>query len=161
MGFYPVTPGSNEFAIGAPQFPEINMKLQVNGQEKNLKIKANNLSEENQYVKAVYLDGKKVDRLFIHYFDLIKASEVLVEMADAKAMGKVHTHTDKLKVYASHGKIHFTSVAEATVEGYNLMGQKIMQQNVTAGLNTINAPQSGVLLVKVGNNPIEKVIIEQ
>ena len=49
MGFYPVTPGSNEFAIGAPQFPEIRITLNVNGKNKTLTIKAKNLSEKNNY----------------------------------------------------------------------------------------------------------------
>nr|WP_051697781.1 GH92 family glycosyl hydrolase [Prevotella sp. 10(H)] len=85
MGFYPVTPGSNEFAIGAPQFPEIRMKLQIDGEEKILTIKANNLSEENKYVKGVYIDNKKIEKSFINYFDLIKAKQVTFEMGNEKS----------------------------------------------------------------------------
>ena len=160
MGFYPVTPGSNEFAIGAPQFPEIVMKLQVNGQEKNLKIKANNLSEENQYVLAVYIDGKKLDKWFINYFDLINANELLFEMGNASDIAKIHPFTDEQNIYVSQGKIHFTSFDGDTVQVYNLMGQKIIQQNIIAGLNTIDTLQDGIFFVQIDSNPVEKVIVK-
>jgi len=81
MGFYPVTPASNEFAIGAPQFPLIKIKLSVKN-NKQLTIRANNISKENKYIKAVYLDDKRIDKPVINYFDLIKASELRFEMTD-------------------------------------------------------------------------------
>lgn len=78
MGFYPVTPGSNEFAIGAPQFPEITLRLQ----DHDLTIKAENLSEDNKYVQSVFLDGKKVLTPFLNYFDLIRAKEIRFMMGN-------------------------------------------------------------------------------
>ena len=38
MGFYPVTPGIEKFAIGAPQFPEFTLRLKHNGKAKTFKI---------------------------------------------------------------------------------------------------------------------------
>ena len=78
MGFYPVTPGSNEFAIGAPQFSEIKIRLK----DHDLLIKADNLSEENKYVQSVFLDGKKILKPFVDYFDLIGAKEIRFVMND-------------------------------------------------------------------------------
>ncbi|MFR2070440.1 MAG: glycoside hydrolase domain-containing protein [Bacteroides nordii] len=66
MGFYPVTPRSNEFAIGAPQFSEIKVRLK----DHDLLIKVDNLSEENKYVQSVFLDGKKILKPYVDYFDL-------------------------------------------------------------------------------------------
>lgn len=86
MGFYPVTPGSNEFAIGAPQFPEIQLELTVNGKAKTLTIKADNLSERNKYIKDIYIDEKKSDSSFINYFDLINARTIRFVMSDKPAM---------------------------------------------------------------------------
>ncbi len=85
MGFYPVTPGSNEFAIGAPQFPEFKVRLTVDNRPKTLTIKAENLSEKNRYVQAVYVDEKRLDSPFINYFDLINADTVRFVMCDAPA----------------------------------------------------------------------------
>jgi putative alpha-1,2-mannosidase len=84
MGFYPVTPGSNQLVMGAPQFPLFKMKLNIDGKEKLLTIRANHLSEKNQYVQSVYLDNKKLESLFINYFDLIQATELRFEMGEKK-----------------------------------------------------------------------------
>lgn len=54
MGFYPVTPASGLYSIGAPQFPYIAMNLQ-NGNK--LVIKATGLSAQNKYVKSVTFNG--------------------------------------------------------------------------------------------------------
>jgi predicted alpha-1,2-mannosidase len=91
MGFYPVTSGSNEFAIGAPQFPLIKIKFPVNNNQ--LTIRANNLSKENKYVKSVYLDNKRIEKPFINYFDLIKATELRFEMTD-KPVADAFSHTN-------------------------------------------------------------------
>ena len=82
MGFYPVTPGSNEFAIGAPQFPEIRITLNVNGKNKTLTIKAKNLSEKNKYIREIFIDNKQLNRPFINYFDLINAETIRFIMTD-------------------------------------------------------------------------------
>ncbi|GHT60484.1 alpha-1 2-mannosidase [Bacteroidia bacterium] len=80
MGFYPVTPGSNEFAVGAPQFPVIRMKLQHQGTEKILTIKANHFSEENKYVQSVTIDGKPSGKWFFSYDEIMNAKEIVFEM---------------------------------------------------------------------------------
>jgi predicted alpha-1,2-mannosidase len=70
MGFYPVTPASGEYAIGAPQFPKLTLHYNVNGQAKTLTIIANQLSEKNKYVQQVTLDGKKIEHPFLSHADL-------------------------------------------------------------------------------------------
>lgn len=78
MGFYPVTPGSNTFALGAPQFPQ--MTLQLAGHR--LTIVAQGLSESNQYVKQVLVDGRPLTRPFIDYATLIHARKLCFIMTD-------------------------------------------------------------------------------
>lgn len=51
MGFYPVDPISKEYIIGAPQLKEMILRLEGG---KNFIIRAEGLSEENKYVKAVF-----------------------------------------------------------------------------------------------------------
>ncbi|HOW90036.1 MAG TPA: GH92 family glycosyl hydrolase, partial [Elusimicrobiales bacterium] len=58
MGFYPVTPGTDIYAIGAPQFPEMTLKLTAGGKPRELRIIARNLSEENKYIQSVTLNGR-------------------------------------------------------------------------------------------------------
>jgi putative alpha-1,2-mannosidase len=67
MGFYPVTPASGMYSIGAPQFPYIALNLQ-NGNK--LVIKATNLSAQNKYVKEVMFDGKLIKNHMISHEDI-------------------------------------------------------------------------------------------
>jgi predicted alpha-1,2-mannosidase len=82
MGFYPVTPGTEVFAIGAPQFPELTLKLSKDGKSKLFKIIANNLSEDNMYIKSVSLDGNRIKEPFITYTQIIKGNRLVFEMGE-------------------------------------------------------------------------------
>lgn len=78
MGFYPVTPGSNIFAIGAPQYPEINVKVGADGH--NLTIRAEGLSEENKYIDRMEIDGVPHAGNFLTWDDLTGAREIVFHM---------------------------------------------------------------------------------
>ncbi len=51
MGFYPVTPGSDQYVVGAPLFKKITLKL-----ENGKKVILN--APENKYIQSVTFDGK-------------------------------------------------------------------------------------------------------
>lgn len=68
LGFYPVCPGSNDYAIGSPCSPKSVMHLS-NG--KDVTITAENLSDENIYIQSLEINGKKWNSPFLHY-DQIK-----------------------------------------------------------------------------------------
>ena len=72
MGFYPMTPGSGRYEFGAPQLPLIRLKLDGH----TLTVRADGLSEENMYVKEIYVDGKRWDRLYITHEELLRAREI-------------------------------------------------------------------------------------
>lgn len=80
MGFYPITPGTEVFAIGAPQFPELALKLNHKGKAKDFIILANNLSDENKYIQSVKLDGKRINEPFITYTQIMNGSKLVFEM---------------------------------------------------------------------------------
>ncbi len=67
MGFYPVAPGDLSYAIGAPQLPEISLKL-ANG--KKFTVTAKKLSKANKYIKSAQLNGKPLNRSFITHDDI-------------------------------------------------------------------------------------------
>ena len=72
LGFYPVCPGSNEFALTAPQFPQATVRL-ANG--RTLTVTANN-PRRNVYIAAVTLDGEPVEENFITYDRLMQGGEL-------------------------------------------------------------------------------------
>lgn len=80
MGFYPVTPASGIYAIGAPQYPALTINYKVGKEPKQLKIIANGLSEKNLYVQSVSLDGHPIAHPFISHQELINGSKLVFEM---------------------------------------------------------------------------------
>ena len=63
MGFYPVTPASNQYVLGTPLFKKMSIKLQ-NG--KMLVIETSNQHTENRYVQTTHFDGQRVSRFIPH-----------------------------------------------------------------------------------------------
>jgi predicted alpha-1,2-mannosidase len=80
MGFYPVTPASGIYAIGAPQFPKLTLQYKAGNQSKQLVIIANRISEENKYIQTVRLDGKIIDHPFISHSQIINGKKLVFEM---------------------------------------------------------------------------------
>ncbi len=85
LGFYPVNPGSPEYALGSPLIKEALIHLE-NG--KTLKITANNQSEENIYVQSVSVNGKKIDGDTLMHQDIVNGGEIVFEMSSQPAAGK-------------------------------------------------------------------------
>lgn len=83
MGFYPVTPASGIYAIGAPQFPELTISLMERGKPHSFQIVANNLSAANKYIQKVTLDGKPITKPFISHSEIMKGNKLIFEMGSA------------------------------------------------------------------------------
>jgi predicted alpha-1,2-mannosidase len=64
MGFYPVTPGSGQYALGTPVFDEVVIH-QENG--KTFTIKAHNRLGNHFYVQSMELNGKDYRATFINH----------------------------------------------------------------------------------------------
>ena len=73
LGFYPVAPGSDEYAIGSPAVDGAVIAL-ANG--KTLTISVKNNSDKQVYVQQIILNGKKQSTPFIRYSDLINGGEL-------------------------------------------------------------------------------------
>ena len=78
LGFYPVTPGSEDYAIGSPLITEATIHLN-NG--KILHIKATNKSEKNIYVKRVTFNGKLIENNTLQHNTLVNGGELIYEMS--------------------------------------------------------------------------------
>jgi predicted alpha-1,2-mannosidase len=81
LGFYPVCPGSDEYALGSPLVKSAEIDL---GQGKMLKITAENQSGENFNVESVLLNGVRVNEPFIKYSDIITGGELIYKMRGKK-----------------------------------------------------------------------------
>ncbi|WP_157558819.1 GH92 family glycosyl hydrolase, partial [Microscilla marina] len=90
MGFYPVTPGSNDYVIGSPVFPEATLQLE-NGQR--FTIKAEQVSANNIYIQSAQLNGKAYAKNYIKHEDLMAGGELVLVMGNRpnKAWGSQPT----------------------------------------------------------------------
>ncbi len=78
IGFYPVNPVDNKYYIGSPQFEKVDMYL-PNGNV--FTVRAENVSEENIYIKSMKLNGKLINRAYITYDDIEKGGVLKFEMS--------------------------------------------------------------------------------
>jgi len=79
LGFYPVTPGSIDYALGSPKVKEAKIHLD-NG--KTLTIKANNQSKENVFVQNVSINGKPLENNLLSHYDIMNGGELVFEMSN-------------------------------------------------------------------------------
>ena len=79
LGFYPVCPASDQYALGAPIFKKATLNLQ-NG--KKVEITAANPSTENCYVKNMRLNCKNYSHNYIDYSTLTNGAKISYNMSD-------------------------------------------------------------------------------
>ena len=79
LGFYPVCPGADEYAVGSPLFRKATIHLE-NG--KTVKIEAPENSPKNRYIEKMTVNGKAPQRPFLNYSDLLKGARIRFEMKD-------------------------------------------------------------------------------
>jgi predicted alpha-1,2-mannosidase len=77
LGFYPVCPGTTQYAIGSPCVPEAVIALPGG---KSFKILALNLNDRNIYIQSMTLNGIPVDKPFIDHADLVAGGEMIFRM---------------------------------------------------------------------------------
>ena len=78
MGFYPVTPGTGQYAMGSPLFKNIKLHLQ-NGN--TFEMKAANNSKENIYIDAILKNKTAHKKNYITYDEIMNGSVFSVEMS--------------------------------------------------------------------------------
>jgi predicted alpha-1,2-mannosidase len=71
MGFYPVTPASDQYVLGAPLFKKITVTLE-NG--KTISINAPNNSDKNRYVNSLNVNGKPYSFNWLSHSALLKGA---------------------------------------------------------------------------------------
>lgn len=78
LGFYPVLPGSDEYATGSPMV--INAKIQVE-KSKTLTIKTVNQSAKNVYVERIEINGKQLMGSTLKHSDITSGGEITFYMS--------------------------------------------------------------------------------
>jgi predicted alpha-1,2-mannosidase len=79
LGFYSVTPGSNQYIIGTPLFPKATINLE-NG--KSFTVIAENSSETNIYIASATLNGKDLNRSYLNHEEIINGGNLVFKMTN-------------------------------------------------------------------------------
>ena len=77
LGFYPVTPGTDQYVFGSPLFEKATLTFE-DGRE--LVIEAPGNSRENVYVKNIRLNGSAINRNYIRHDELRKGGKLSFSM---------------------------------------------------------------------------------
>ncbi|RYZ21857.1 MAG: glycoside hydrolase family 92 protein [Chitinophagaceae bacterium] len=80
LGFYPVCPGTTQYALGAPLFENTVIHLE-NGKE--LRISAAQPQYNSRYVQRLDFNGKEWKKNWLDHFDLLKGGTLRFTMSDA------------------------------------------------------------------------------
>lgn len=80
LGFYPVAPGSSEYALGSPGIKSAEVRLE-NGE--SFRIETENQSEKNRYVAKVELNGKVINEPFLQHRDIMRGGVLKFYMSDS------------------------------------------------------------------------------
>ncbi|WP_418603170.1 GH92 family glycosyl hydrolase [Hwangdonia sp.] len=77
LGFYPVTPGINQYVIGSPLFKKATLQLE-NGN--TFKISAPNNSKDSVFIEGVLLNGKPWNNSFVNFEDIQNGGHLEFDM---------------------------------------------------------------------------------
>ncbi|MGO4773952.1 GH92 family glycosyl hydrolase [Lysobacter sp. 2RAB21] len=77
LGFYPVAPASNEYAIGRPFLPRATLNL-PNG--KRFSVVAEGLDEGHTYIGSATLNGQPLNRSFLRHEEIVAGGELRFTM---------------------------------------------------------------------------------
>ncbi|MFZ2901300.1 MAG: GH92 family glycosyl hydrolase [Saprospiraceae bacterium] len=80
LGFYPVCPGSNEYAIGTPKVRSAVVHLE-NG--KDFKVMVKGKAKGTPYIQSVRLNGQPYSKNYIRHEDITAGGELEIEVGEA------------------------------------------------------------------------------
>ncbi len=79
LGFYPVTPGSNQYIIGTPLFDKASIHLE---NRKQFTIATHQLNKTNKYIDKVFLNGKALNRTYLLHQEIMAGGQLEFHMTD-------------------------------------------------------------------------------
>jgi len=123
LGFYPVTPASNQYIIGSPLFDKATINLE-NG--KAFTVQAINNSPENKYIKSAKLNGKNHALSYIYHSNIINGGSLVFEMTNQPSnWGTMDKNIPKTSIdehlivaapFIAKGEIAFKGKTEVVLE---------------------------------------------
>jgi len=82
MGFYPVTPGSQDYIIGTPLFDEVKINLE-NG--RTFTITRENGSDENKFISSASINGNSLLNSYVKHSKIMQGGNLNFKMTSEKS----------------------------------------------------------------------------
>ncbi|MFA6592438.1 MAG: GH92 family glycosyl hydrolase [Bacteroidales bacterium] len=101
LGFYPVCPGSGEYALGTPLFKDVVINLPDGSK---IKLNARHNSSENCYLGGVKLNGKSYSKNYLRHDDLVKGASVAFDMISAPDTARGTSASDRPYSFSTEGQ---------------------------------------------------------
>ncbi|MBT6704856.1 MAG: glycoside hydrolase family 92 protein [Flavobacteriaceae bacterium] len=122
LGFYPVTPGANQYIIGSPLFEKATLNLE---NKKQFTIQAENISDSAIYIEKAFLNDIELNRTFITHNEIIAGGILKFYMTDApNNWGTQEGHEPKTEIkehliiptpFIAEGKIAFKNDTQVSL----------------------------------------------
>ncbi|OKL42060.1 GH92 family glycosyl hydrolase [Pontibacter flavimaris] len=92
LGFYSVTPGTDEYVLGSPVFRKATINLE-NG--KQFIVEAEGNSKENVYIRSARLNGKAYSKNYIRHADIVDGGHLKYKMSSKPNKSRGTKESDK------------------------------------------------------------------
>lgn len=79
LGFYPVNPAQGVYLLGKPLFEKATIKLP---NHKKFEVVTKNNTLQNKYVQNIWLNNKKINRLYITHQEILNGGTLVFEMGE-------------------------------------------------------------------------------
>jgi predicted alpha-1,2-mannosidase len=78
LGFYPVTPGTDQYVFGSPLFDRVTLTFEDG---KRFVVDAPGNSKKNIYVRSINLNGRSFDLNYITHYELQRGGKLTFNMS--------------------------------------------------------------------------------
>lgn len=142
LGFYPVTPASNQYIIGTPLFEKSTINLE-NG--KKFTVTTENLSDKNIYIQSATLNKQPLNQSFISHSDIINGGTLHFKMGNTPS-----------KWATKDNEVPKTEISEHTITPapYIEKGDIAFKEQTQVSLN--NVDQDASIFFSINEKPFKQ-----
>ena len=109
LGFYPVTPGVNQYVLGAPLFKKVTLNLE---NKKFFIITAANNNQQNRYIISQKLNNINYTKTWLSHNDILNGGTFNIGMSAVPNKGRITTTADLPYSFSKNDKAIYLKVKD-------------------------------------------------
>ncbi len=170
LGFYPVTPGSNQYIIGTPSLDKATVQV---GNGKTFTVVAHNVSKENIYIQKAHLNDIPLERTYLYHDEIVAGG--ILEFVMGKEPSDWGTYQEEMPFteikdqhittapYIAKGEVAFknkTAVALKIADSVATIYYRLNQDQFTAYNSAIEITENTTLSTYAVKNGQKSTVLE-